>query len=214
MLSLRFSVSPAFLCYIKSSSCVFKKVSAYSVIRNIYIFGFWSVVKLRRPFLEIKQTGVCDVWVFWESTYGCLPGHYLSADVELDRWGCKNVYVAVNCLTLEPCVFIWPTCVCVCLCYQVVGLYRLCGSAAVKKELREAFERDSHAVELCENTYPDINVITGKMITRKQRRCQQGIRLLNTLSLITRVLFKPDKVSREHWCVLVCLSVNYLLTCT
>lgn len=45
---------------------------------------------------------------------------------------------------------------------QVVGLYRLCGSAAVKKELREAFERDSGAVELCENTYPDVNVITGK----------------------------------------------------
>ncbi|XP_068175211.1 rho GTPase-activating protein SYDE2 isoform X2 [Antennarius striatus] len=44
---------------------------------------------------------------------------------------------------------------------QVVGLYRLCGSAAVKKELREAFERDSNAVELCENTYPDVNVITG-----------------------------------------------------
>ncbi|KAM8930547.1 rho GTPase-activating protein SYDE2 [Pelodytes ibericus] len=44
---------------------------------------------------------------------------------------------------------------------QVVGLYRLCGSAAVKKELREAFERDSKAVGLCENEYPDINVITG-----------------------------------------------------
>ncbi|XP_059922782.1 rho GTPase-activating protein SYDE2 isoform X2 [Gadus macrocephalus] len=44
---------------------------------------------------------------------------------------------------------------------QVVGLYRLCGSAVVKKELREAFERDSLATELCENTYPDINVITG-----------------------------------------------------
>ncbi|KAF7662161.1 hypothetical protein LDENG_00244850 [Lucifuga dentata] len=44
---------------------------------------------------------------------------------------------------------------------QVVGLYRLCGSAAVKKELREAFERDSYGMELCENTYPDINVITG-----------------------------------------------------
>ncbi|KAM5148657.1 rho GTPase-activating protein SYDE2 isoform 2-T2 [Mantella aurantiaca] len=44
---------------------------------------------------------------------------------------------------------------------QVVGLYRLCGSAAVKKELREAFERDSKSVELCENEYPDINVITG-----------------------------------------------------
>ncbi|KAM8805777.1 rho GTPase-activating protein SYDE2 [Eudromia elegans] len=44
---------------------------------------------------------------------------------------------------------------------QVVGLYRLCGSAAVKKELREAFERDSKAVSLCENQYPDVNVITG-----------------------------------------------------
>lgn len=46
----------------------------------------------------------------------------------------------------------------------MVGLYRLCGSAAVKKELREAFERDSHAVELCENMYPDINVITGNLL--------------------------------------------------
>ncbi|XP_073400509.1 rho GTPase-activating protein SYDE2 isoform X1 [Dendrobates tinctorius] len=44
---------------------------------------------------------------------------------------------------------------------QVVGLYRLCGSAAVKKELREAFEKDSKSVGLCENDYPDINVITG-----------------------------------------------------
>ncbi|KAF7243379.1 Rho GTPase-activating protein SYDE2 [Varanus komodoensis] len=44
---------------------------------------------------------------------------------------------------------------------QVVGLYRLCGSAAVKKELREAFEKDSKAVILCETQYPDINVITG-----------------------------------------------------
>ncbi|XP_022436651.1 rho GTPase-activating protein SYDE2 isoform X2 [Delphinapterus leucas] len=44
---------------------------------------------------------------------------------------------------------------------SVVGLYRLCGSAAVKKELREAFERDSKAVGLCESQYPDINVITG-----------------------------------------------------
>ncbi|NWV00485.1 SYDE2 protein, partial [Upupa epops] len=44
---------------------------------------------------------------------------------------------------------------------QVVGLYRLCGSAAVKKELREAFEKDSKVVTLCESQYPDINVITG-----------------------------------------------------
>ncbi|KAB0395104.1 hypothetical protein E2I00_005715, partial [Balaenoptera physalus] len=45
---------------------------------------------------------------------------------------------------------------------RVVGLYRLCGSAAVKKELRDAFERDSAAVCLSEDLYPDINVITGQ----------------------------------------------------
>ncbi|KAF4794347.1 hypothetical protein TURU_102944 [Turdus rufiventris] len=44
---------------------------------------------------------------------------------------------------------------------QVVGLYRLCGSAAAKKELREAFERDSAAVTLSEHLWPDINVVTG-----------------------------------------------------
>ncbi|KAL0964802.1 hypothetical protein UPYG_G00329140 [Umbra pygmaea] len=44
---------------------------------------------------------------------------------------------------------------------KVVGLYRLCGSAAVKKELRDAFERDSGVVCLSEELYPDINVITG-----------------------------------------------------
>lgn len=44
---------------------------------------------------------------------------------------------------------------------QVVGLYRLCGSAAVKKELRDWFERNSAAVCLSEDLYPDINVITG-----------------------------------------------------
>uniref|UniRef100_H3CA25 Rho GTPase-activating protein SYDE1 n=1 Tax=Tetraodon nigroviridis TaxID=99883 RepID=H3CA25_TETNG len=44
---------------------------------------------------------------------------------------------------------------------RVVGLYRLCGSAAVKKELRDWFERSSSAVSLSEELYPDINVITG-----------------------------------------------------
>ncbi|KAF5921556.1 rho GTPase-activating protein SYDE1 isoform X2 [Diceros bicornis minor] len=44
---------------------------------------------------------------------------------------------------------------------RVVGLYRLCGSAAMKKALRDAFERDSAAVCLSEDLYPDINVITG-----------------------------------------------------
>ncbi|KAF3703971.1 Rho GTPase-activating protein SYDE1 Synapse defective protein 1 -like protein 1 [Channa argus] len=44
---------------------------------------------------------------------------------------------------------------------KVVGLYRLCGSAAVKKELRDWFERNSVAVCLSEDLYPDVNVVTG-----------------------------------------------------
>ncbi|XP_007578890.1 rho GTPase-activating protein SYDE1 [Poecilia formosa] len=44
---------------------------------------------------------------------------------------------------------------------KVVGLYRLCGSAAVKKELRDGFEKNSSAVCLSEDRYPDVNVITG-----------------------------------------------------
>uniref|UniRef100_A0A8C5E144 Rho GTPase-activating protein SYDE1 n=1 Tax=Gouania willdenowi TaxID=441366 RepID=A0A8C5E144_GOUWI len=44
---------------------------------------------------------------------------------------------------------------------KVVGLYRLCGSAAVKKELRDWFERSGSAVILSEDLFPDINVVTG-----------------------------------------------------
>ncbi|KAM8889196.1 rho GTPase-activating protein SYDE1 isoform 3-T3 [Synchiropus picturatus] len=44
---------------------------------------------------------------------------------------------------------------------MVVGLYRLCGSAAVKKDLRDRFEKDSGAVFLSEDLYPDVNVLTG-----------------------------------------------------
>uniref|UniRef100_H3AIZ1 Rho GTPase-activating protein SYDE1 n=1 Tax=Latimeria chalumnae TaxID=7897 RepID=H3AIZ1_LATCH len=64
---------------------------------------------------------------------------------------------------------------------KVVGLYRLCGSAAVKKELRDAFERDSAAVTLSEELYPDINVITGIL--------KDYLRELPT-PLITRTLYE------------------------
>ncbi|XP_059611302.1 rho GTPase-activating protein 100F [Phlebotomus argentipes] len=44
---------------------------------------------------------------------------------------------------------------------DIIGLYRLCGSATKKRLLREAFERNSRAVELSPDHVPDINVITG-----------------------------------------------------
>ena len=51
-----------------------------------------------------------------------------------------------------------------------MGLYRLCGSAAVKKELRDAFERDSAAVTLNEELFPDINVVTGECMYTQEHQ--------------------------------------------
>ncbi|XP_043463292.1 rho GTPase-activating protein 100F isoform X3 [Leptopilina heterotoma] len=44
---------------------------------------------------------------------------------------------------------------------DIIGLYRLCGSASKKRILREAFERNARSVDLSPDNVPDINVITG-----------------------------------------------------
>lgn len=44
---------------------------------------------------------------------------------------------------------------------DIIGLYRLCGSATKKRILREAFERNARTVDLTPDNVPDINVITG-----------------------------------------------------
>ncbi|XP_035715111.1 rho GTPase-activating protein 100F isoform X3 [Folsomia candida] len=44
---------------------------------------------------------------------------------------------------------------------DIIGLYRLCGSATKKQALREAFERSPRSVDLSAENVPDINVITG-----------------------------------------------------
>lgn len=78
-----------------------------------------------------------------------------------------------------------------CWC-QVVGLYRLCGSAAVKKELRDWFERNSSAVCLSEDLYPDINVITGKQ-TPEEGNKFHGIK--KTLCCRSWLLFDLNQIS-------------------
>jgi hypothetical protein len=45
---------------------------------------------------------------------------------------------------------------------DIIGLYRLCGSATKKQMLRESFERSPRSVDLSAENVPDINVITGK----------------------------------------------------
>lgn len=45
---------------------------------------------------------------------------------------------------------------------DLVGIYRLCGSAVRKKMLREAFEKNAWLVDLSAEHVPDINVITSK----------------------------------------------------
>jgi len=47
---------------------------------------------------------------------------------------------------------------------DIIGLYRLCGSATKKRILREAFERNPRTVDLSPDNVPDINVITGKLV--------------------------------------------------
>lgn len=47
---------------------------------------------------------------------------------------------------------------------DLVGIYRLCGSAVRKKMLREAFEKNAWLVDLSAEHVPDINVITSKLI--------------------------------------------------
>nr|XP_039259962.1 uncharacterized protein LOC120336358 isoform X1 [Styela clava] len=44
---------------------------------------------------------------------------------------------------------------------SVVGIYRLCGSAIAKRELRKKYEDNSKSVDLSQENYPDVNVITG-----------------------------------------------------
>ncbi|CAG0880316.1 unnamed protein product [Darwinula stevensoni] len=44
---------------------------------------------------------------------------------------------------------------------DIIGLYRLCGSASKKSILRDAFERNPRTVDLTPDNVPDINVITG-----------------------------------------------------
>ncbi|KAL0276802.1 UNVERIFIED_CONTAM: hypothetical protein PYX00_004294 [Menopon gallinae] len=44
---------------------------------------------------------------------------------------------------------------------DIIGLYRLCGSATKKRILREGFERNARTVDLTPDNVPDINVITG-----------------------------------------------------
>lgn len=46
---------------------------------------------------------------------------------------------------------------------DIIGLYRLCGSASKKSLLREAFEKNPRAVDLSPDNIPDINVITGEI---------------------------------------------------
>ena len=80
---------------------------------------------------------------------------------------------------------------------QVVGLYRLCGSAAVKKELRDSFEKDSSAVCLSEEQYPDINVLTGTAVVPPPVLTLPLVRpLLLELSLVlVHTVVRPLEIS-------------------
>ncbi|XP_038640947.1 rho GTPase-activating protein SYDE1-like [Scyliorhinus canicula] len=81
---------------------------------------------------------------------------------------------------------------------KAVGLYRLCGSAAVKKELRDSFERDSASVNLSEEIYPDINVITGIL--------KDYLRELPS-ALITKTLYEVVLEAMAKWPLKMAMGV-------
>ncbi|XP_034426401.1 rho GTPase-activating protein SYDE1 [Hippoglossus hippoglossus] len=93
---------------------------------------------------------------------------------------------------------------------KVVGLYRLCGSAAVKKELRDWFERNSSAVCLSEDLYPDINVITG--ILKDYLRELPSPLITRTLYQVVRdtMTLRPSPTASDP---LVAQSTVELLSC-
>ncbi|XP_058477674.1 rho GTPase-activating protein SYDE1 [Solea solea] len=78
---------------------------------------------------------------------------------------------------------------------KVVGVYRLCGSAAVKKELRDCFERNSGAVCLSDDLYPDINVITG--ILKDYLRELPSPLITTTLYQVVRDAMTPPPVTSD-----------------
>lgn len=83
---------------------------------------------------------------------------------------------------------------------DIIGLYRLCGSATKKRLLREAFERNCRAVELSPDHVPDINVITGVL--------KDYLRELPE-PLFTRCLFQMtvDALGKQIACHLRCLQL-------
>ncbi|EPY77058.1 hypothetical protein CB1_001326013 [Camelus ferus] len=139
-----------------SSQHSYQKITSY--ISGLMSVHFYGAEDLKPPRIDSRDV-FCAIQVdSWENSL-----HGLDANREPEIFGVdirkvvekENTGLMVP-LLIQKCIMEIEKRGC-----QVVGLYRLCGSAAVKKELREAFERDSKAVGLCENQYPDINVITG-----------------------------------------------------
>lgn len=65
---------------------------------------------------------------------------------------------------------------------NVVGIYRLCGSAVRKKMLREAFEKNAWLVDLSVEHVPDINVITSKSLSCVLSDCHLCVHVISVPS--------------------------------
>ena len=53
---------------------------------------------------------------------------------------------------------------------ECVGIYRLCGSARRKHQLRDEIERDARDFDVSTQNVPDVNVVTGECDVTLQRR--------------------------------------------
>ncbi|XP_061489511.1 rho GTPase-activating protein SYDE2 isoform X2 [Rhineura floridana] len=129
---------------------------------TVVLPALFRVTKTHQLAVKLEPRGIIYVKLTlleqWENSLNGLNGEREPVMFGVDAWKVvekENIGLMVP-LLMKKCIIEIEKRGC-----QVVGLYRLCGSAAVKKELREAFEKDSKAVTLYETQYPDINVITG-----------------------------------------------------
>lgn len=81
---------------------------------------------------------------------------------------------------------------------DIVGIYRLCGSALRKKILRESFERNAWTVDLTAEHVPDINVITSKCLLHSRLEMDDDDTAVAAVVVVGHAASGPHRRRRRH----------------
>uniref|UniRef100_A0A3B4BDC2 Rho-GAP domain-containing protein n=1 Tax=Periophthalmus magnuspinnatus TaxID=409849 RepID=A0A3B4BDC2_9GOBI len=98
---------------------------------------------------------------------------------------------------------------------KVQGVYRLCGSSSLKKQLRDSFESDSSSVELQE--CPDLHAVTGKILKDYLRELPSPLITPSLYEAVKEVMTSDPCVTADPVQLLQCLppvhraTLSYLM---